>query len=352
MAKFNTETRNPGRAALLLFFFVSNLFAIISHAQSQTNTISSIFEKVTEKEANHIQLNTDLTKLNGARKSDDYQPAILTDVDGRKWKVEVKSRGKFRRKNGYFPPIKIKFAKKELKSAGYSDHNGIRVTLPYYEGQQGDDLIVREYLTYRMFEHLSAASIRARLVKITLSDSHVESWKHEIYAIFMEDDDELCARLDAHEEEVYGLDPDSLQANQAALVSTFNYMIGNADWEVAGIRNVKQLRSNSGGKIVLIPYDFDFSGVVNAPYSKPAHLSGLKTIKQRFLMADGIKPEHLRRALAQIEKERAPIRKILVNKHLSSSSQREIGEYLTSFFDNLVHDNAIEGTSVTAPLID
>ncbi len=322
-----------------------------SAALEPQKDLTTIFETLTHTEGATVTISTDLTNLNSNRKSDDYQPAVLTDATKRKWKVEIKTRGKFRRKNGFFPPIKIKFSKKELLAAGYKEHNGIRVTLPFYEGQQGNDLVVREYLAYRMFEHLSPVSIRARLVRLTLVDSHVESWRHEVYAIFLEDDDELCKRYSAYEEEIFGLHPDSLQSNQAALVSAFNYAIGNADWEVAGMRNVKLLRPNGGGKIVLIPYDFDFSGVVNAPYSRPSHMSGLKTIKQRFLIADGIKTDQLRRAFQVIYKEKKALYRIIQNPHLRASSQREIEEYLDGFFLNLSIDEVIGGV-VRTPAID
>jgi hypothetical protein len=331
-----------------LFFCVCS----VGSTFGQEKKLQSIFEYLTSKEAVHVKLSTDLTQLNGSRKSDDYIPAVLTDQNGKKWKVEIKSRGKFRRKNGFFPPIKIKFSKKELAVEGYSAHNDLRVSLPFYEGNDGDDYMVREYLCYRMYEHLTPASVRARLVCMTLSDSHVESWKHEINTIFMEDDDELEQRLEVKEEEIYGLDPDSLLQTQAGLTAAFNYFIGNADWEVAGMRNVKLMRGTPGGKIILIPYDFDFSGVVNAPYSKPASMSGLKTIKQRFLMADGIKPEHLRRAYMSIQKEAPALRKIVQSKYLKNSSQRDILDYLQSFYDNLSSDNTSNGAAMKAPLID
>jgi hypothetical protein len=311
----------------------------------------SIFEYLTVKEGTELELITDLTKLNGSRKSDDYQPAILKAKGGKTWKLDLKTRGKYRRKNGFFPPIKLKFPKKEIVAQGFSEHNEIKITLPFYEGDGGNELVVREYLAYRMYESLTIASMRARLVKMTIIDSHVESWKHTTYCILLEDDDELCTRLDATEINTFGMDPDSLQMHQAALVSAFNYMIGNADWEIAGLRNVKMLRPNQGEKVVLIPYDFDFSGLVNAPYSKAANLSGLKTTKQRFLMADGIKTEQLRRAFAVLNKEKATLLKMVESKYLKYSAQDEIKAYLNTFFNQLEIDSVI-GASISTPQID
>jgi hypothetical protein len=51
-------------------------------------------------------------------------------------------------------------------------------------------------------------------------------------------------------------------------------MIGNTDWSMAAFHNVKVARI--GTDYFPIPYDFDFSGLVNAPYAGPnpalAHL--------------------------------------------------------------------------------
>ena len=49
----------------------------------------------------------------------------------------------------------------------------------------------------------------------------------------------------------------------------FQFMIGNADWRIPFMRNIKFIEPNDKGKLIPIPYDFDVAGMVDANYAKP-----------------------------------------------------------------------------------
>ncbi|HAD11549.1 MAG TPA: hypothetical protein DCF33_03825 [Saprospirales bacterium] len=295
----------------------------------------SIFEVLIEKDAAKMTLECDLTSIIEQKKTNQYFPATLRTADGKSYKIEVKPRGKFRRKIAAFPPIKIKFKKKELVAEGLDTLNEIKLVLPCYESEQGDELIVREYLAYRMFESLTVASLRARLIRITIRDTHVEKSKPPMYAILLEDEEELVSRLNGTLNEEYGVPADSLNANQAALAVMFEYMIGNTDWEISMQRNVRLVKAPISGKSLVIPYDFDFSGLVGAPYATPSSETGLKSVKDRFLMSNGINAEHLRRALNTLKANRQTILGWCKSKYLSYDASEEMKLYLRGFFEKM-----------------
>ena len=54
----------------------------------------------------------------------------------------------------------------------------------------------------------------------------------------------------------------------AVLVGMFNYMIGNTDWSAVRGHNTKLMRTQPG-EYLTVPYDFDFSGAVDARYASP-----------------------------------------------------------------------------------
>ena len=70
-----------------------------------------------------------------------------------------------------------------------------------------------------------------------------------------------------------------------ALHSMFQYMIGNTDWALGSQHNVKLLRQTPGEntlpKVVLVPYDFDYCGLVNAEYAVPRSAFKLDDVRQR-----------------------------------------------------------------------
>ncbi|MFN0216567.1 MAG: hypothetical protein ACKVT2_20090 [Saprospiraceae bacterium] len=325
--------------ASLLCFFAGFLQA--QDSSSLRPPLPSIFEVLTQKEAVKMTLETDLTTIIEQKKTNQYFPGTLRTEDGKTYRVELKPRGKFRRKISAFPPLKMKFKKKELAGAGMDTLNEIKLVLPCYENELGDELIVREYIAYRMFEHLTNVSMRARLIRLTIRDTHIEKSKKPMYAILLEDEEELVVRLKGVLHESYGIPTDSLQTNQAALMVMFQYMIGNTDWEISMLRNVRLVRAPGTGKILLVPYDFDFSGLVSAPYSSPNSDTGLKSVRDRFLMNNGLKTESLKRALMTLGAAKPAFYSLCNSKYLSNDASNEMTNYLRLFFDKVEGKNEI-----------
>lgn len=334
-SELNSGTMKTGQysiSGILLSLLV--LFLPLAGAGQKTTRSKTVFEYLAKDEAVKMELEIDLTMILENRKKDQYYPATLTTNEGKSFRIEVKPRGKYRRKIAEIPPLKLKFKKKDLVAQGFDTLNEIKLVLPAYDNNMGDELIIKEYLAYRMFEHLTSASVRARLIRLSIHDLHVEQTR-KVYAIMVEDEEETAARLHGQEVEQYGISPDSLIMNQAALVSIFEYMIGNTDWEIAMMRNVRLIKSPETGKTLVIPYDFDFSGFVSAPYASPSSDSGLKTVRDRFMMASGIKTDNLKRAIKIIRSAKDDLYDICRNKHLSRASSDEVINYLESFFQQI-----------------
>lgn len=322
------------RIAILLpvFLLLGTLLPLPCPAQQRP---PSLFDALTRTEGEKLTLELDLTTIMAQKKSDQYFPAALITSDGQAFKVDVRPRGKFRRKNAVFPPLKLKFKKKDLVAAGYDTLNEIKLVLPVYDNDLGSELVVREYLAYRMFEQLSPVHVRARLIRLTMKDTHVEKSKKSLIAMLVEDEEESCARYGGVPVEDYGIPADSLSTNQAALMVMFEYMIGNTDWEIAMLRNVRLMRTEEHGKIIVMPYDFDFSGLVSAPYSSPASETGMKTVRDRFLMSSGVKPEALKRAVMMIRGSRQAIYDLCRSKYLSRTASTDMIQFLDTFFEKI-----------------
>lgn len=337
------------RIIALILLFQSSADAL--GAQTDTTKLS-VFDYLTQEEGAKMTLETDLTTIIENKKTRSYFPASLTTADGKVFKLELRARGKYRRKIAEIPPLKMKFKKKDLVENGFDTLNEIKLVLPCFDNAAGDDLIVREYLIYRMFEQLTGASLRARLIRLTIRDTHVEKSKKTMFAIMVEDEEFVMARLKGTPVDQYGLPIDSMITNQAALVSMFQYMIGNTDWDVSMLRNVMLMRSPESGKVLVIPYDFDFSGLVAAPYASPSSESGLKSVRDRFLMANGLKPEALKRAVQIIKAGKKDIYALCRNRYLSRESAENMMQYLDSFFGMIEDTDTVPATMKAPPLVD
>lgn len=319
-------------------------FHVIATAQD-TIRRSTIFDRLTQAEVGRMTLEADFTTLIINKRSDNYYPGTLITEAGKTYKVEIKSRGKFRRRIAEIPPLKVKFKKKTLVAEGLDTLNEIKLVMPCYDNELGDELIVREYIAYRMFEKLSNVSLRARLVRLSLRDTHVETGsKRQVMAIVLEDEEELAARLNGELTEQFGLPVDSMMSHQTGLMVMFQYMIGNTDWELATFRNVRLLRSARTGKILPVPYDFDFSGLVSAPYASPSSGTGLRTVQDRFLMSSGLKPEVLKRAAHQIRLSKKDIYACCASRYLSREAETSLVHYLDTFFEQLEQSEQVPTT--------
>lgn len=308
---------------------------------SAQRKMTTVMEAIGQNEGERVTIEMDLTTIMAQRNNDTYFPAAVMTDNGLSFKAEVRPRGKYRRKNSVYPPLKLKFKKKELIAAGMDTLNEIKLVLPAFDNALGDELVIREYLAYKMFEKLSPVHVKARLIRLTIKDTHVEKSKKNMFAILVEDAEETAARYNGVEVEEYGISPDSLAANQAALLVMFEYMIGNTDWDISMMRNVRLLRTQAGGKILALPYDFDFSGLVSAPYASPSSDTGLKTVRDRFLMANGIKPDALKRAVMNLRKNRQAIYDICRNRFVSRETSDDMMLFLDTFFNQIGENDEV-----------
>jgi hypothetical protein len=302
--------------------------------------IPSVFEHLTQEENPQLTIDLDLTYLMHNRKDFEYQKAALkVDATGETFGVEIRIRGKYRLKFAEVPPLKLKFKKRGLAEKGLDTLNEIKLVLPMRTDAKGEEMLLREYAAYRMFEQLSPFAFRARLVQLRLRDTEVPTNILDMKAILLEHDEELCARLQAVEVDSFGIQATALQPEQAALVTLFEYMIGNTDWEIASVRNVKLLRTEGQEKLVVVPYDFDFSGFVDAPYAVPSTESGLRNVRDRTLMAQGIDVEYLLRAVEVFKARKEPIMSVCMLEGLRKSAVNDMLSCLNGFYKRVEDSN-------------
>ena len=67
---------------------------------------------------------------------------------------------------------------------------------------------------------------------------------------------------------------------QMTRLAVFQYMTSNTDWALTKLHNVKLLFVNNNMSFYPVPYDFDWSGFVNAPYAAPAPQIGTTHVCQ------------------------------------------------------------------------
>ena len=239
-----------------------------------------------------IRLSGDVRSLMDDRATDSkYHPLTLSYQDGGnsyKVAVRVKTRGHFRRDraNCTYPPLMLNFSKKADLPVPFTNQDKIKLVTPC----RAEKYVVQEYLVYKLYNLVTPKSLKARLAKVVYDDTVKGKTTQPLYGILLEDDDEMASRNGAVVTEKKTVRPESTQKSDFLKMAVFEYLIGNTDWSVQYLQNVKLIAKDSISVPSTVAYDFDHAGIVNAPYAKPAPelmLASTSTRRYRgFCLAD------------------------------------------------------------------
>ena len=194
--------------------------------------------------------------------------------------VKIKARGHFRKakENCTYPPLLLNFDQDSTQNTLFAGQDKLKLVTPC----RGDKYVVREYLVYKMHNQLTPKSFKVRLVKVTYADSNPKSKSAEpLYGMLIEDEGQMAKRNNSVSVEGKLVRPEQTQREDFLNMAVFEYMIGNTDWSVQYLQNVKLIASDSTSISVTVPYDFDHAGIVGAPYAQPAVELQLSSTRER-----------------------------------------------------------------------
>ncbi|NJD18458.1 MAG: hypothetical protein FIA95_04145 [Gemmatimonadetes bacterium] len=232
-----------------------------------------------------LTLVTDLGSLRSDRSETD-RPALLVLAGGDTLPVEVRPRGDLRRNPAvcYFPPLRLDVASAGADGTPFEGQDKLKLVVPCHLTRESfEGYVLREYLLYRAYELVTELSFRVRLARITFQDGAGRDEPVTRWSFLIEDVSALAARVGGEVIELPEgkvLRPEALHAGDATTMALFQYMIGNTDWQDAQGHNVVHLAV--AGRLVPIPYDFDFAGAVEAPYANPMDGLRIENVRQRL----------------------------------------------------------------------
>ncbi|MEZ4852244.1 MAG: hypothetical protein R3B93_27280 [Bacteroidia bacterium] len=199
--------------------------------------------------------------------------------------VELRIRGNFRRKKStcQFPPIRLKFDSAKVSNSLFADQDKVKlVTHCQSRKAEYQQYLLKEYLVYKMYNQLTDTSFRVRMMEITYIDTGKKPDTLHRYGFVIEDEDHLAARLGGKGLEVPNIHPDRTDYKLINTLSVFEFMIGNTDFSVPGLHNIKLIMTEPGKPPLAVPYDFDWSGLVRAPYAQPNESLGIRNVRVRL----------------------------------------------------------------------
>src|SRR5205085_4344574 len=104
-----------------------------------------------------------------------------------------------------------------------------------------------------------------QLVRLHYQNPNGEASHETSYAFLIENSEELTERLEAKLNKSKLISSSSIERLLFLKVCLFEYMIGNTDWYLPLRHNMEFIGVPGYPLLVTVPYDFDYSGLVNTP---------------------------------------------------------------------------------------
>lgn len=196
--------------------------------------------------------------------------------------VELRTRGNFRLKNCYYPPLRMKIKKKDGKGTIFEGNKSLKIVLPCTKIKNADGFIMREYLCYQLFEEVTPYVFETRLIKVTLENSDEKSGEPvQLIGFLIEDDDEVADRFGGNIINNKRIPASFMQDSATVRHDLFQMMIGNTDFSNLYQHNATALQLDEK-TVVPLAYDFDMTGLVNPPYAQVSDQIEIEKVTDRL----------------------------------------------------------------------
>ncbi|MCF6240083.1 MAG: hypothetical protein L3J74_01910 [Bacteroidales bacterium] len=343
---------------LLIIVFIFIAFSVSAQKHTSKDSIPN-YENSTLFNSDEL-LNFDL-KVNkkslfadvGEKRSYHKAKVYYSDTSGDtvKLKIKVQTRGNFRRNpdNCKFPPLKFKIPKKVRWGNNiFSGQARLKLVVPCFSKNDNyQELVIKEYLVYKMYNLFTDYSYRVRLAHINLIDSAENKKLFDFYGFFIEETGQMAKRNNGKVLKLNNFRQQSMNQEQMTELAVFQYMISNTDWALSKLHNVKLLFVNNNPVPIAVPYDFDWSGFVNAPYAVPSPKIGTNHVRQRVYRGYERPIDELNLIFEEFNEKKDRIYNLINNDiYLSVKTKQDLIKFLSGFYKTINNQEEIKSVFV------
>lgn len=307
----------------------------------------SFLEVMQQDSALDIYLEADWKNLARHKKEKAYQDAEISYMIGFQdpctMKAKLRTRGHMRLDICSFPPLKLKINKDDLHAHNLSEWNEIDIVNHCHDTDGHNQLVLKEYLAYKLWELVSPHYFRTQLIRLHYINPDGTEEHEDAYAFLVEHPEELCHRLNARRINTKVISQAAIEKTPFLKATLFQFMIGNTDWYIPTRHNLEFLGIPGNKFLVTIPYDFDYSGMVNASYAAAHESLGLSSVTVRFYQGWCHTEEEVREQLKIFLEQKENI--LAMPGKIEGMNEKTIKEcvnYLQGFFDVIENPKKLE----------
>ena len=321
----------------LMFVWLSTFAAIPAIAAAPPTPLFASDEPI------RITIKGPMSALTSDR-SDNPRNGILSLAGSpESYPIALSARGITRRQGDVcqFPPLRVDFAGKP--SGLFAGQNRLKLVTHCRKSEDFQQKVLLEYAAYRLYNLLTPLSFRARLATIDYVDDSGKPFVTRT-GFFLEDIDDVAKRNGMTKPRTPDRVPlAQIERRGGARFGLFNYMIGNLDWSMragpAGegcCHNGRLLAASASSTLTPVPYDFDFSGLVDAPYATPPEGFRLGSVRQRLYRGYCVHNAEATAVASEMVARRAEMAATLASiPGLTEKTRAKAVAYLDGFFSDL-----------------
>ncbi|MEM9055939.1 MAG: hypothetical protein AAGD86_00605 [Pseudomonadota bacterium] len=321
---------------------VSTAALALGHAAAAAEAPLFLDDSVLE-----VELAAPLTTLHEARMDEEREELpstfVYTDASGDAvtLPVKVKARGNFRRRECGQAPLRLNFKKGGLGGTIFDGQDKLKLVRPCNKSPMFEQYVVHEYLAYRLYALLSDYHLRVRPLEVTYRDTDGGRNERTRFGFFIEDRHAMAARLGLAVVEEERIDYTDHEAWQIGVFELFSFMIGSHDFSVRYSEEGDTCCHNSvpiaaGGllkDVYMVPYDFDFSGLIDAKYAAPPPSLKIESVRDRHYKGRCHSPEQWQKLFDHFRARRDAAMALYDDSpHLMSMTRSRTKRYLRDFY--------------------
>jgi len=354
--------RHNSFARAVLYSLAAALFTISPYAAAQHD--SEAGQAVAPLFASHspllVTIEAPLTTLMEERPREEYLNGTFSfsGVDGIKHTLDLKirTRGNFRGKKKHcdFAPIRLNFRKKQVVDTEFAGQDKLKlVTHCRSKNSYYEQLVLREFLAYRVLNVMTDSSFGVRLLQINYVDTEGAAPMTKL-GFVIEDDDVVAERNGMHFIKTGDISSDDIDPRAQNFINVFQYLVGNTEFSLVRAEpgeycchNIDVMSATKGAPYTPVAYDFDFAGLVNAPYAAPNPRFEIENVRQRLFRGLCANNELLPDTLQRFIDNREAIYGVVDNLELlSSKSRRDVTRYLNEFYERISQPESVNASFV------
>jgi len=275
------------------------------------------------------------------------------ETGGETHAIALSPRGITRRRRDVcsFPPLRIDFVTLPAIPLLFARQSNLKLVTHCRPEASFQQHVLLEYAAYRMLLRITPVALKVRLAEIDYIEPGASRPFVTRYGYLIEDGDHAARRLGLVELETGNVIASRLAPEYAARFAMFQYMIGNLDWSMNAGPPGKECCHNSRlfapaatsvRGLIPVPYDFDHSGLVDAPYATPPPQVPVNSVRDRHYRGhcahNGEVP-----ALARLMRvEKAALLGVLADiPGLAPRARSRAESYLEGFFRDIATEESV-----------